>query len=66
LLPNSAIASGSCGAFVMAAGMRPDPHPCDAGNSSDHVMELDVHEGPRLLRVLDMRCGVVSVLLASS
>lgn len=43
-----------------------DLHTRDAGDRSNDVMKLNAYEGQRLLHMLDMRCGVVRMLLAGA
>lgn len=43
-----------------------DPHPCGAGDVGDDMVQLKVHEGQRLLHVLDMRRRVLHVPLSKA
>lgn len=52
---------------ALAGDNRPDdPHAGGPGNVGDHMVQLQVHVGERLLHVLDMRRGVIEVAFSQT
>ncbi|MNO70766.1 hypothetical protein D3C76_616620 [compost metagenome] len=41
-----------------------DPHTSVPGDGTDHMVQLQIHVGERLLHVLNMGCGVIEVTFA--
>nr|WP_244527374.1 hypothetical protein [Pseudomonas borbori] len=56
-----------CRSVSLAGDNRTDdPHTCSPSNVGDHMVQLQIHVGERLLHVLDMRSGVIEVAFSQA